>query len=286
MVRERRLLYPNIQITNVKIMIKEAIGDRFLLVSLTIFLLASVLFAYFLYEDSGINLAFGQPLTDRQKARAIDIAMANPIVINEGGHYAYTITGPYHVKDVLPPRPFHEVGPGIDRVRSLPAVEVVAGNESEPGFNILAFVDRGRGRVAHIGYMKRADASGRLPQVDYDNISLAETGYRAGDILAGEQRDKVIRIAMQNKAVQEKMRGMHSNASYRVVGNVSVSYRNFFKNNSLYVSAYPVVQFGEEASIYVPSLTIYVTVDPDRGKVLDSMVAVNTPVLERPGNAS
>jgi len=72
---------------------------------------------------------------------------------------------------------------------------------------------------------------------------------------------------------------MHSNATYRVDG-VSVSEISFFKGNDMYIGAYPVLRFTEESSIYEGGLTVYVNVDLDRGEVLDSWVAVNTPVLK------
>lgn len=263
-------------------MIKEALGDRFLQVLLTILVIVSLIFGYFIYEEGSHNIYFSQTMTEDQRSRAISIATADLFDNEQIRMMTNTIYQTYHVKDVLPPSPFHEVGPDLDRNRSLPAVEFVIGNESEPGVNILAFVNLDQGRVVYIGFIKRADVRGVLSQDVHTNISITDTGYHAGDTLTGAQKDKAVRIARENQTVQEKMRGMHSNATYRVNG-VSVSDISFFKGNDMYIGAYPVIQFMEESSIYEGGLTVYVTVDPDRGKVVDSFAVINTPVM-RPGN--
>ena len=65
---------------------------------------------------------------------------------------------------------------------------------------------------------------------------------------------------------------------YQVVGDIPVSYINLYNGNDLYVGAYPVIEFREEASMYVTSQTVYVYVDPDHDKVISSFSVVNTPV--------
>jgi hypothetical protein len=254
---------------------KRALGDMFLMATISVLLIASIIFGYFIFEDSAISLSFGQPLTERQKEKAIAIVLGDPLVSQEAEHMANWANGTYHVKDVLSPSPFHEVGPGIDRNRSLPAVEIVVGNEADMGTNILAFVDLAKNRVAYIGYVKRADAYGQLPPESHTNISIAETDYTVGKVLTGEQREKVVRIARENKAVQEKMRGKN----YSVDGDVMVSYISFYKDDNLYVGAYPMVRFTEGTSMYEPDFLIDVVLDADRGEVLNSWVLVRTPVL-------
>lgn len=255
---------------------KRALGDKFLLVSISVLVLASILFGYFVFQDSGIGPAFGLPLTERQKERATGIAMSDPIVMNEVLSLASRANDTYYVRGVLEPRPFHELGPDLDRNRSLPVVEIVVGNENEKGTNVLAYVDLGQARVVNIGFPKHADAYADMPHVDdRPDMSIAETGYHAGEILTGEQRDKVVRIARENKDVQEKMRGKN----YSVDGDVMVSYVSFYKDDNLYVGAYPMVRFTEGTSMYEPDFLVDVVVDADRGEVLNSWVLVRTPVL-------
>lgn len=256
-------------------MIKEALGDRFLQISIAIFLIVSILFSFYIYDNSTINLAFGRPLTDSQKSRAISIAMADPFAIGQAGPYVNSSRGALHVKDVLAPSPFHEVGPDTNRTRYLPSVEIIIGNESESGTNIFAFVDLDQGRVAYVGYTMRVYTTGPQPIDSYDNFSIADTGYHAGDILTGEQRDKAIRTAMEGTWLDESV---SNGTRYQVVGDIPVSYAYIYKDNGPYIGAYPVIEFREEASIYVASQTVYVYVDPDRGKVIDSFSVVNTPV--------
>ncbi len=167
---------------------KGVLIDRSLLALLSIFLLASIIFGYFIFEDSDISLTFGQNLTDYQKARAIDIAMSDPLVT--GNAESIAGNGSYHVTGVLNPMPFNETGPDARKYRALPAVEIVLGDESMKGTNMLAFVDMTLGRVAYIGYIKRADMYDQVPPENYSNISIAQTNYVLGQVLTGDQREK------------------------------------------------------------------------------------------------
>jgi len=252
---------------------RGALSDRFLLASLSILLVASLAFGYFIFEDSGIGLAFGQELTGRQKARAIDIAMSDLIVKQEIGSRA--TNNSYHVIDVLSPSTVQVTGPDLNRNRTLPAVEIALGDEKLKGFNMLVFVDLSGSRVAYIGYTKRPDIYDQVPQENYTNISIAETSYILGDILTGEQRTKAIEIAVDDKTVQEKMGGRN----YTVEGDVIVSNLGRYNGDNFYVGAYPFIIFTEGTSIYEPDFIVYVTVDLDKSKVLNSMVVVRTPVL-------
>ncbi len=182
---------------------KGLLIDRSLLALLSIFLLASIIFAYFIFEATDMNLVLGQNLTDQQKAKAINIAMNDPIVKDEAASRA-GYGGSYHVKDVINPISFNAVGPDAKRYRALPAVEIVLGDESLKGMNMLAFVDLRLGRVAYIGYTKRADKYDQVPQWENPNISIAQTNYVPGQVLTGEQREKAIKIALDNKTVQDE----------------------------------------------------------------------------------
>jgi hypothetical protein len=260
-----------------------------LLSSVSLFLVASLLFGYFIYEDSGIGFAFGFPLSGPAKSRAIAIAMNDSWV--QGEIYSIcTFNNPdpgppkliYHVKDVLNPSTFHEVGRKFDRNHTLPAVEIVVGNESEKGTNILAFVDLVQNRVAYIGHVKRADAYGQVPPEDYFNLSLPWTGYREDEILSEQQKAKVVRLALEDKAVQEQMGGRY----YTVDGDVAVKSGGVRRGDSSYVGAYPHVTFTQGTPLNQPDFMVFVIVDVDRNKVIQSMVGVRTPVFDMPGNTS
>lgn len=270
-------------------MLKEALSDRFLQVSVIIFLIASILFSYYIYDYGAFGLAFGLPLSEPAKSRAIAIAMNDSWVQSE----IYSIStfnnpypGPptliYHVKDVLNTSPFHEVGRKFDRNCTLPAVEIVVGNESEKGTNILAFVDLVQNRVAYIGHVKRADAYGQVPPEDYFNLSIAWTGYREDEILSEEQKAKVVQLALEDKAVQEQMGGRY----YTVDGDVAVKSGGVWRGDGSYVGAYPHVTFTQGTPLNQPDFQVFVIVDVDRNKVIQSMVGVRTPVFDMPGNTS
>jgi len=55
-------------------MIKGALGDRFLQVLLTILVIFSLIFGYFIFKEGSQNLYFNQAMTEDQKSRAISIA--------------------------------------------------------------------------------------------------------------------------------------------------------------------------------------------------------------------
>ncbi len=50
---------------------------------------------------------------------------------------------------------FHEAGPDFERTRVLPAAEIIPGNASQAGVNLIAFVDPDQKRVAYIGFVPR-----------------------------------------------------------------------------------------------------------------------------------
>jgi hypothetical protein len=271
-------------------MIKEVLGDRFLLVSAAIFMIISVLFSYFIYDYSAVGLAFGQPLSDQARLRAIAIALNDSWVQYE----IYSVStfnnlGPsqprviYSVRGVSRPSTFREIGRKVDRNRTLPAVEIVVGNESEKGTNILAYVDLAQGRVEYIGHRKRADANGQLPPEDYFDMSLPWTGYHEGDALSEEQMAKVVRLALEDKSVQEQMGGRN----YSVMDDVIVTSGGVWRGDASYVGTYPHVTFTEGTPLDQPDFKIFVVVDMDRNKVLCSMMGVRTPIiLDTPGNTS
>lgn len=122
---------------------KGALNDRFLLAVLSLMLLAVITFGYFILEDQGADFAPGQDLTEQQKTEAISIAMNDPVLKNELSNAAYISNVSYHVKGVIDPAPAYEEEPSGRRLRQLPAVEVILGDENSSGQNIYVFVDLG-----------------------------------------------------------------------------------------------------------------------------------------------
>ncbi len=71
--------------------------------------------------------------------------------------------------------------------------------------------------------------------------------------------------------------------NYTVQGDVVVTNVGLLWGDDSYVGAYPLIIFTEGTPLNEADFLVYVTVDVDNGKVLNSMVVVRTPV---PGNPS
>jgi hypothetical protein len=115
----------------------------------------------------------------------------------------------------------HETGPDFDRTRVLPAAEIIPGNASQAGINVIAFVDPDQNRVAYIGFVPRPgvppapgttfasvstgvdehDATGAIDR-SYNNVTVVNTGYVKGMSLSQDQKDQASRLAMSNATVQ------------------------------------------------------------------------------------
>jgi hypothetical protein len=115
----------------------------------------------------------------------------------------------------------HETGPDFDRIRVLPAVEIIAGNASEAGVNLIAFVDTDQKRVADIGFVPRpgvppapgttfASVATGVDERDvtrdvhryYNNVTIVNTGYVKGMSLSQDQKDQAAMLAMMNATVR------------------------------------------------------------------------------------
>lgn len=111
-------------------------------------------------------------------------------------------------------------GPDGERTLVLPAAEIVPGNISQAGVNVIAFVDPGRKRVAYIGFVPRPGvppAEGiTFSSVDtgveerdaawgscrsYINVTIVDTGFTKGMSLSEEQKDRAAALAMMNGTV-------------------------------------------------------------------------------------
>jgi hypothetical protein len=165
---------------------------------------------------------------------------------------------------------FHEAGPGYERDRILPAAEIIPGNASQSGINLLAFVDPDRKKVAYIGFVPRpgvppapgvtfSSTDGGLDEYEptwdthryYNNVTVVDTGFQKGMSLSQDQRDQAIRLALANATVQGYV------GSYQAVpGDFNVySYEAVYPYH--YLIAYPMLTVyateggGAKDTIYV-----------------------------------
>lgn len=165
---------------------------------------------------------------------------------------------------------FHETGPGYERDRVLPAAEIIPGNASQAGINLIAFVDPDKKKVAYIGFIPRpgippasgvtfTSIDGGLDEYEppwdshryYNNVTIVDTGYQKDMNLSQDQKDQALKLALANATVQGYI------GSYQAVpGDFSVySYEAVYPYH--YVIAYPMLTIyateggGAKDTIYV-----------------------------------
>ncbi|MGA9141033.1 MAG: hypothetical protein WBZ29_12460 [Methanocella sp.] len=114
---------------------------------------------------------------------------------------------------------FHEVAPGIDRIRMLPAAIIIPGNPEMAGINVVAFVNTSQGRVEYIGFVPRngtpvdnatfTSTSTGLDERDpvwglrqYNNVTIVDTSFVPGMNLTLNQTDQASFIAITNATVK------------------------------------------------------------------------------------
>jgi hypothetical protein len=147
---------------------------------------------------------------------------------------------------------FRETGPDFEHTRVLPAAEIITGNASQAGTNLIAFVDPDQRRVVYIGFVPRPgvapapgttfdsvatgvdehDATWDVHRV-YNNVTIVNTGYVKGMILSQDQKDQAAFMAMRNGTVLGYIDGHAATAT-----NISVySYETGYPDR--YVITYP-----------------------------------------------
>jgi hypothetical protein len=147
-----------------------------------------------------------------------------------------------------------ERGPDFERTRILPAAEIIPGNISQAGVNLIAFVDPDQRRVAYVGFVPRtgippapgvtySSVDTGVDEYDatvdshryYNNVTVVYTGYTKGMSLSQDQKDRVSKLAMTNATVQRYIAGHSPGTS-----NFSVhSYETGYPYR--YILAYPMV---------------------------------------------
>jgi two-component sensor histidine kinase len=104
----------------------------------------------------------------------------------------------------------YERGPDFERTRVLPAAEIIPGNGSQAGVNLIAFVDPDQKRVAYIGFVPRpgvppapgvtySSFDAGVDEYDattdvhryYNNVTVVNTGYTKGMSLSQDQKEIV-----------------------------------------------------------------------------------------------
>jgi len=171
-----------------------------------------------------------------------------------------------------------ERGPGSNRTAVLPAVRIVAGNASEAGIDLVAFVDQGARRVVYIGFVPRPGAPVNdsaftavpggvdeyRPSWDmhrsYDNVTIVDTGYTKGVPLSRAEADHVAAVALNDSGVLSYFGGPAR------VSDVSVySYEAGYPDR--YILAYPMVALDGSGSSGTP-VTLHVLVDGHSDRVV------------------
>ncbi|CAJ35335.1 hypothetical protein [Methanocella arvoryzae] len=207
-----------------------------------------------------------------------NIAIGNPYVqkrcISVGWRDISDV--PVKVADVLM-MPVHEKAPGYDVVRSLPAVIIAVGNESQAGINVVTYLDGNR--VAYVGFIPRAGVNTtgatyystergvgeRIPghSVDrfYENVTILDTGYVHGQNLS-ETEEMVIRsIAAGNDSVKKLIRDRPYVIRSVTVTCIERGYPD------RYIEAYPTVTFDvKEDGSLIDSFDVLI--DGRNGRVL------------------
>jgi len=202
--------------------------DHFLIVSaVLVVMLSIVLLLAVVNKPPGTNGPYS--LTDSEKQRAAAIAVGDVPAGEKIGDVVskfswqegmiFNTTNPrfYRVGTIAVGQ-FHEVAPGIDRIRYLPSVELIMGNESQGDINIYLFVDLSQARVVYVGFTSRAgpDAgqysymtryngvTGNIhgqPSINYENVTILNGGYTNFQALTEIDRSRLFGIAMGNATV-------------------------------------------------------------------------------------
>jgi hypothetical protein len=199
--------------------------------------------------------------TADEQIRIYNIAASNPYVKDrilqtawrtqheEGGRLkvdtSYTLDRVVYMR-------FHELAPGMDRIRMLPAAIIICGNPETTGINVIAFVNTSQGRVEYIGFVPRGgmpvdnatftSTGTGLDERDpvwglhqYNNVTIMDTGFIPGMSLSTDQTDQASLLAMTNATVLGYI-GSH-NAAMR---NITVyGFETGYPYR--YVLAYPMV---------------------------------------------
>jgi hypothetical protein len=197
-------------------------------------------------------------LTQEQQLSTYSTAIADPYVLDRVKKTAWRTIQQYgstsYEKGEVGYMSFHEQSPGVDRIRVLPAVEIIPGIASEAGVNLIAFVDPDQDRVVGIGFVPRPgvppapgttfasvdtgvdehDSAGDVHRY-YNNVTIVNTSYVKGMSLSQDQKDQASFLAMRNGTVREYIDSHQATA-----GNISVnSYETGYPDR--YVLAYPEI---------------------------------------------
>jgi hypothetical protein len=173
----------------------------------------------------------------------------------------------------------HEYGPDFDRIRVLPAAEIVPGNISQAGVNVIAFVDPELKRVVDIGFVPRpgiapapgvtyTSMDGGVDELEpvwgshhyYNNVTILDTGFKKGMTLTDSQKDQMSMLALTNETV----RGLISGHKGTISNFTVYSYETGYPNK--YIVTYPMATI-DVTDIGMKYAPIYVLIDLNNNRV-------------------
>lgn len=242
-------------------------SDKTLIVLILVLFISFIIFAVALFEssdhsssESGSRFYFRENLSEQQKALVLGIAMNDTILSSEleGTSAAITrgtmgeLIGQYRVEGISVAR-YDDADVHVSGI--LPAVTFIAGNMSQEGPTLEAFVDPDAGRVAYIRETWRP-VNGNPYNIHLINVSIVNTGYKFNDNLTEEEQTRALAIALANESVQGYLRG----ANYTLNGVGMAEFGNL-NGYSTADYVYPSVTF------YVPParmIDAYVDIKNDR----------------------
>ena len=171
----------------------------------------------------------------------------------------------------------HEVAPGYDTTRTLPAAEIIVGNASQAGIDVVAFVDMATSRVAYVGFVARpgADATGATyhsadrgvaesvpgESTDriYENVTILDTGYIQDQNLSDDEISTIQGIALANDTVKGKLQGH----SYQVRNVTVTAVERGYPDR--YIEAYPMATIDiMEGKTVLDTIDVFVDVRKNR----------------------
>lgn len=261
-----------------------------ILTLLALAMMASAVIAFGCVASSPNN----GPLSDDQKTKVESIALNDSFVKGQISSLQFRFFGQqgwtfdpndprFFTIGNITIRDFHEVSPGIDRIRALPSVELIVGRQNEGDVNIYIYVDLEKEKVAYVGFTNRSGphAAGYYFTtgkdgivehtedtswtIDHDNVTIVDTGYSDGQELTDKEKSDLFRPAKTNSSVREFLASISNNYDlmYHVRSNV------YEISGHHYMATYPEIVI--QATIASPGKGpkyLALTIDGKRNRIL------------------
>lgn len=172
-----------------------------------------------------------QTLNEDQKLKAKAMALNDSVVQGriyqiQNKYYSqdgwkFNMSNPvFYTIDNVTMGKVHEISPGVNRTRYLPAVELVFGHGDLSDINLYAYVDLEKERVSYIGFTGRSGptAAGYYYTSGYDgvvehientgwlkeykNVTIVDTAYSGNSQLTDTEKSRLLTTAMRNETVK------------------------------------------------------------------------------------